>query len=159
VKSKILNLKLTSPARNYSKVNSVPERPVPVAQRTQPAQAQAVPVKHAVVADQERRRGQRVLLRVRASIHVALQGQTTTFDVATLSVNPHGAVIVMKNNLPAETHLVLEHGGTKQCVGCKVARPPRQTPEGFHVPLEFESPAPGFWKIAFPAADWRAEDV
>jgi hypothetical protein len=157
VKSKILNLQLTRPISNYSKVNAIPERPAPVAQ-PEPA-SRAVGVKHAVVAGQERRRGQRVLLRVRASIHVALQGQAATYDVATLSVNPHGAVVVMKSNLPAETHLVLEHRGTKERVGCKVARPARQTAEGFHVPLEFDSPAPGFWKIAFPAADWRPEDV
>lgn len=106
----------------------------------------------------ERRRGQRVLLRVRANVHVALQGQSTTFEVATLSVNPSGALVVMKQSLPAETRLVLEHKGTKERVACKVARPPREMPEGFHVPLEFDSPAPNFWKIAFPPADWRPDD-
>jgi hypothetical protein len=104
------------------------------------------------------RRGQRVLLRVQASVHVALAGQTATFDVATLSVNPLGAIVVMKNNLPAETRLVLEHSGTKQRIACRVVRPPRQMPEGFHVPLEFDSPSPSFWKISFPSADWRPED-
>jgi hypothetical protein len=119
--------------------------------------AQRTPVKQAN-ADPARRRGQRVLLRVRASIHVALQGQATTFDVATLSVGPLGAIVVMKDSLPAETRLVLEHGGTRQRVACKVVRPPRQMPEGFHVPLEFDSPSPDFWKIDFPSVDWRPED-
>ncbi len=40
------------------------------------------------VASHDRKRGQRVLLRIRASIHVALQGNTTTLDAATLSVTP-----------------------------------------------------------------------
>jgi hypothetical protein len=31
-------------------------------------------------------------------------------------------------------------------------------PEGFHVPLEFDSPAPDFWRIVFPPLDWRPED-
>jgi hypothetical protein len=106
----------------------------------------------------ERRRGQRVLLRVRANVHVALQGQSTTFEVATLSVNPSGALVVMKQSLPAETRVVLEHKGTKERVACKVVRAPREMPEGFHVPLEFDSPAPNFWKIAFPPADWRPDD-
>jgi len=44
---------------------------------------------------------------------------------------------------------------TKERVGCKIARPAREMPEGFHIPLEFESPAPNFWGIAFPPADWR----
>jgi len=114
--------------------------------------------KHAVAKD-ERRRSQRVLLRIRASIHVALQGQAETFDVATLSVNPHGAVVVMKQSLPLETRLVLEHNGTKERVGCKVVRPPREMPEGFHVPIEFDAPAPDFWRIDFPPADWRPENL
>jgi hypothetical protein len=106
----------------------------------------------------DRRRGQRVLLRVRASIHVALKGRTETIDVATLSVNPHGAIVVMDCNLAADTRLVLEHAATKECIACKVARPSRKMPEGFHVPLEFDSPAPDFWKIDFPSPDWRPDE-
>jgi hypothetical protein len=113
----------------------------------------------ATITDEQRRRTQRVLLRVRASVHVALQGKMTIHEVATLSVNPHGAIVVMKDNLPADTRLVLEHGSTRQQVACKVARPPKQMPEGFHVPLEFDTPAPGFWHIEFPPADWRPENV
>jgi hypothetical protein len=119
---------------------------------------EASPLKRSPAAD-ERRRTQRVLLRVRASIHVALQGQAKTFDVATLSVNPHGAVVVMNQSLPADTRLVLEHASTKQCVPCKVARAPRHMAEGYHIPLEFDSPAPGFWKIDFPPSDWRPEHL
>jgi hypothetical protein len=111
------------------------------------------------IGGQERRRGQRVLLRIRANIHVALQGQATTLEVATLSVNPCGALVVVKQSLPPETRLVLEHKGTKERIACKVARAPREMPEGFHVALEFDSPAPGFWKIAFPPADWRPDDL
>jgi hypothetical protein len=113
----------------------------------------------AAIASQERKHSQRVLLRIRANIHVALQGKATTLDAATLSVTPQGAVIVMKQSLPADTHLVLEHSSTKERVGCKVARPSRETAEGFHIPLEFEAPAPGFWKIDFPPSDWRPDDV
>ena len=120
--------------------------------------ATATPVK-AAIASAERRRNQRVLLRIRASIHVALQGKNAVLDTATLSVTAQGAVVVMKQNLPAETHLVLEHSGTGQRVDCKVARPPRETSEGFHTPIEFSTPAPGFWKINFPPSDARSEDA
>lgn len=130
--------------------------PTPVAAPQKPA-SQSAEVKHSV-AEQERRRTQRVLLRVRASIHVAMQGQATSFDVATLSVNPHGAVVVMNQSLPADTRVVLEHLGTRERVACKVARPPRQMAEGYHVPLEFDSPAPDFWKIDFPPSDWRPDN-
>jgi hypothetical protein len=120
--------------------------------------ASAASVKPAVSAA-ERRRNQRVLLRIRASIHVALQGKNAVLDAATLSVTPQGAVVVTKQNLPAETHLVLEHRGTGQRVDCRVARPPRETAEGFHTPIEFSTPAPGFWKINFPPSDARPEDA
>jgi hypothetical protein len=106
-------------------------------------------------ASEDRRRTQRVLLRVKANVHVALQGKAVTFDVFTLSVNTQGAVVVMKQSLPPETRLVLEHGSTKERVACKVIRAAKETADGFHVPLEFDSPAPDFWKIAFPPEDWR----
>ena len=107
----------------------------------------------------DRRRGQRVLLRIRASIHVALKGRRETFDVATLSVNPHGAMVLMDCGLEADTRLVLEHWATKERVACKVVRSSQKMPEGFHVPLEFDSPAPDFWKIDFPSPDWRPDET
>ena len=110
------------------------------------------------LAGEERRRSQRVLLRVRASIHVALQGKRITFEAWTLSVNTQGAMLVLTKGLPIDTRLVLEHGATKERVACRVARPSKEMPEGFHVPVEFDSPAPDFWKIAFPPADWRPYD-
>jgi hypothetical protein len=110
------------------------------------------------LADSERRRTQRVLLRVRASIHVALEGQHKTFDAATLSVTRHGAVVVMSQRLPADTQVVLEHAATSERVACKVLRPPRRVAEGYHVPLEFDRPAPNFWKIDFPPSDWQAPE-
>jgi hypothetical protein len=110
------------------------------------------------VATDERRRGQRVFLRVRASIHVALQGKQTTFDAMTVSVSHNGALLVLKQSLPTATRLVLEHAGTKDRVACKVIRSAQSMPEGFHTPIEFETPSPNFWHIAFPPADWRAPD-
>ena len=111
------------------------------------------------VGEQDRRRGQRVMLRVKVKIHVALQGKATTFETATVSVSPIGALVAMERNLAADTRLVLEHTGTRERVACKIARPAREMPDGFHTALEFDSPAGDFWKIAFPPADWHAEDL
>jgi hypothetical protein len=107
---------------------------------------------------EERRRSQRVMLRVRAKVHVALNGVPTTFEVITLNVNVHGALISMSQGVPVETRLVLEHSGTHERMACRVVRPSRETPEGFHVAIEFDSLAPDFWKIAFPPPNWRPED-
>src|ERR1700735_307252 len=105
--------------------------------RTPPAQAASSPVKQ-VIAGEERRRSYRVLLRVGASIHVALQGKPVTFETVTLSVSNHGALVVLRQSLPCETRLVLEHSGTKERVACKVARIAREMPAGVHIPLEFD---------------------
>lgn len=106
----------------------------------------------------DRRRGQRVLLRIHAQIHVALDGKATTFDVSTLSVSPQGALVVLNKCLVSGTRLVLENISTREKVACKVTRQPRESSEGYQVPLEFDSPAPRFWRIAFPPADWRPEE-
>ncbi|MGH9571941.1 MAG: hypothetical protein ACRD40_00205 [Candidatus Acidiferrales bacterium] len=104
-------------------------------------------------------KSQRVLLRVRANIHVAVKGKLSTLQASTVSVNPQGALVLMKEALPAETRLVLEHSSTREKIACRVARAAKEMPEGFHVPVEFDSPSPGFWKIDFPPLDWRPEEI
>ena len=139
------------------KTIATPVKHTPLSLHTPLAKAASLPVKQ-VIAGEERRRSYRVLLRVRASIHVALQGKPVSFETVTLSVSNHGALVVLSQSLPFDTRLVLEHSGTKERVACKVARIAREMPEGFHIPLEFDSPAPNFWRIAFPPSDWRPPD-
>ena len=110
------------------------------------------------VAGEERRRSQRVLLKVKVNIHVALGGKNSTFEVTTLSVNDHGALVAMPRSLALDTRLILEHTLTRQKIPCTVVRTPREMPEGFHTPLEFDKMEPNFWGIAFPPADWRPPD-
>ena len=125
---------------------------------TGPARKKAASAQQ-LAGGEDRRRSQRVLLRVRVEVHVTLQGKPTTHDVITLNVNAHGALVAMKQHLPTGTSVVLEHSATKERMACKVVRPPSETPEGFHTALEFDSVAPDFWKIAFPPANWRPEDT
>ena len=142
----------------------MPSKPVPDAYQPgattlHPPSATAPDSASKGATGEERRRSQRVLLRVRAKVHVALHGTPTTFEVTTLSVNSHGALIALQQNLPTDTRLVLEHEGTKERVTCRVVRPPRETSEGFHTAIEFDSAASDFWRIAFPPSDWRPDDV
>jgi hypothetical protein len=110
-------------------------------------------------ANDQSKRTQRVMIRVRANIHVAVKGKATTLSALTVSVHPQGALVVLKESLPLDTRLVLEHIGTKEKVACRVARAGKEMPEGFHIPVEFDSPAPTFWKIDFPPTDWRPEET
>ena len=64
----------------------------------------------------------------------------------------------MPRSLPLDYRVVLEHTSTGSKVTCKMVRPAREMPEGFHVPLEFDSAEPNFWGIAFPPSDWRPPD-
>ena len=140
--------------------NVHPAKPkeVPSAKREAPPSAASHTLAGQKKRVDERHRTQRVLLRTRAQIHVAVGGKLATIDVTTLSVTPAGAVVVASKNLPPETRLVLEHPVTKQKVACKVVRAGREMPEGFHVPIEFDSPAADFWGIAFPPRDWNVAD-
>jgi hypothetical protein len=154
---KIENLNLPTASRSAMPAQkSVSPSRTSVASTTAVAAAQ--PSAMRPIAGEERRRSQRVLLRVRAQVHVALEGKATTFEVLTLNVNPHGALVVVDKFLASGTRLVLENRTTRERVACRVARPPRESPEGFQIPLEFDSPAPQFWRITFPPADWRPED-
>jgi len=115
-----------------------------------------VPARQKVqLAQPERRHAQRVTLRVAASVHVALQGKPASFEATTVSVSSAGALLVLEKGLVPETRLVLEHGQTRERVACRVTRPAREISEGFQVAVEFDSPAPNFWGIAFPPSDWH----
>jgi hypothetical protein len=160
---KIDNLKLApgKPGTQQAKTVGTPVTPGGTAPKPNPAAiapAQGAAGARLAVAGEERRRSQRVLLRVRVNVHVALGSKHSTFEVTTLSVNDHGALIAMPRSLALDTQLVLEHALTKKQVACKVARVPREMPEGFHTPLEFDATEPNFWGIAFPPADWRPPD-
>lgn len=149
MKLQTLGVAPTKAANSPVKSAQSTARPVSVATKQAPAAPRQM------IAGEERRRSQRVLLRTRANIHVALKGATQSFEVTTLSVNSHGAVVVMEKNLPLDSPLVLENAATKERIACRITRPPREMPEGYHVPVEFDSPAPNFWGIAFPPSDWR----
>jgi len=97
---------------------------------------------------EERRRAQRVLLRMPVLVHIAnkpeaIQGFTHT-------VSATGAMIILKEGIPQGTKFILENPRTQQKVEVNVARPPQMNQEGSLVPVEFLSPAPLFWNIVFP---------
>ncbi len=120
------------------------------------AAIQGMPQVNTIAA--ERRRGRRVLLRIRANVHVMLKGREEMLEVTTLSVNPAGAMLVCPKNLTPQTEFVLEHAATKQTIPCLVVSAAKQVPDGFHVPISFDAPAPNFWKIDFPPEDWKPHD-
>jgi hypothetical protein len=96
---------------------------------------------------EERRRAQRVLLRINVTVQVAgkqpIQGNTHT-------VSATGAMIILAEPLPEGTKLTLENLKTGNKVEARVARAAQVTSEGALVPVEFMTAAPIFWNVFFP---------
>jgi hypothetical protein len=95
---------------------------------------------------EERRRSQRVLVRMPVVLHVGgnkVEGNTHT-------VSAGGAMIILKEGLSEGTKVTVENPATKAKVDAKVVRPPQMNQEGSLVPVEFATPSPTFWNIFFP---------
>jgi hypothetical protein len=111
--------------------------------------------KSAGAVAEDRRRSQRVMLRVAISAHLKSGDTVTTIEGHTLVVNTHGAMLCMPQNVPAETHFELEHKRTRERKRARVTRKPQSSPEGWLVPVEFEEKAEDFWHVSFPPPNWK----
>ncbi|MFZ0335633.1 MAG: PilZ domain-containing protein [Candidatus Acidiferrales bacterium] len=104
----------------------------------------------------ERRRSQRVTLRVSVKLHVSIEGKPATVQAFTADVNDHGALLISPESFLPDERFVLEHSHSRSRMGCRVTRKSQATVGGFQVAVEFDEKAPGFWHIAFPPTDWKA---
>lgn len=98
--------------------------------------------------NEERRRAQRVLLRM--PIVIYLQGKANPLHGFTHTVSASGAMIILPEGLSQGTKLLLENPKTNKKVEAHVVRPPQMNPEGSLIPVEFIAPSPQFWNIFFP---------
>ena len=98
--------------------------------------------------NEERRRAQRVLLRMPVLIH--LPGKANPINGFTHTVSATGAMVILPEGLSTGTKLSIENPKTQKKVEAHVVRPPQMNPEGSLVPIEFSSPSPQFWNIFFP---------
>jgi hypothetical protein len=97
---------------------------------------------------EERRRAQRVLLRMPVLVHIA--NNPKPVEGVTHTVSASGAMIILKEGIPQGTKFTLENPKTQQKVEVNVVRPPQMNQEGSLIPIEFLAPAPQFWNIFFP---------
>jgi hypothetical protein len=112
----------------------------------------------ALMPGEERRRSQRVIIRVPVTLLVTENGQTVKISAHTVAVNIHGAMIECPRSLEADTTLEVVNGRTDEKVASRVTRAPRDSSEGFLIPVEFTSPSPNFWQITFPPSNWKAPE-
>ena len=97
---------------------------------------------------EERRRAQLVLLRM--PVHVHIEGKPEPVRGITHTVSENGGLIVLPDPLTVGTKVRVENQKTQKSVEARVARPPQISGEGSLIPIEFTTPAPGFWGIVFP---------
>lgn len=97
---------------------------------------------------EERRRAQRVLLKIHVLVHVV--GKDKPLEAHTHTVSASGGMLILKEGLAEGTKVVVENPKTATKVEAKVARPPQMSHEGSLVPVEFSAPSPNFWGIFFP---------
>jgi hypothetical protein len=112
----------------------------------------------ALMPGEERRRSQRVIIRVPITLVMANNGQTTRIAAHTVAVNIHGAMVVCPRPLDADAKLDLVNGRTDEKIGSRVTRSPRESSEGYLIPVEFTTPSPTFWQITFPPTNWKAPE-
>ena len=111
-----------------------------------------------VAPHDERRRSQRVRLRVSVKLHVSIPGKPETIEGQTADVNDNGALLTCLESFPMNARFILEHKSSRQRVGCRVTRTPNAIQGGFLVPVEFDTATQGFWHISFPPTDWKAPE-
>jgi hypothetical protein len=112
-----------------------------------------------LLTGEERRRSQRVILKIPVTLQVPVGAKTITVHAATVSVNDHGAMVLCSRSFTADTKLELRNDRTGDKMTCRVTRAAIENSDGFLIPVEFASPDPAFWRISFPPRDWKpAED-
>ena len=114
--------------------------------------------KGAAVQMEDRRRSQRVVIRVPVTVQVKAAGETTTFAAHTVAVNDHGAMLASPQMIAVNTQIDNTNDRTQQRVTARVTRTPPESSEGYLIPVEFISAAPGYWQISFPPKDWKPVD-
>ena len=113
----------------------------------------------ALMAGEERRRSQRVIIRVPITLEATMVGQKVKADAFTVAVNIHGAMVLSPRSFDADTRLEMRNDRTGENIGVRVTRAPRESAEGYLIPLEFVTPAPKFWQISFPPENWKSSGL
>jgi hypothetical protein len=102
-----------------------------------------------------RRRSQRVLMKVPVKISgQAANGTNFEEETHTLSISPHGALLVLIPTVQRGQRFILANLQTKAALECVVAHLERVPGEPMQVGVEFSLPNPAFWRVAFPPKDW-----
>lgn len=103
------------------------------------------------------RRSQRIEMNVPVVVYrTRREGPQFCENTQTLVINAHGALMDLTDMVAPRQRLQVqnpESGDNLECRVVSVKKEPIGPPK---VAVEFTQPAPSFWRIAFPPADWNA---
>ena len=103
------------------------------------------------------RRSQRIELNVPLVVYRAPgQGQLFYESTQTLVVSAHGALIGLTDVVAPRQKLRMQNANTGENLECQVVSVRKAQIGPPRVAVEFMQARPGFWRIAFPPADWKS---
>lgn len=103
-----------------------------------------------------RRRSQRVLMQVPVRIRgTNAQGQPFDEHTETLAINAHGALILLNTRVTSGSIIKMKHSKTEEELECHIAFLGPVRNGRAEIGLEFSTPRPTFWRVAFPPEDWN----
>jgi len=104
-----------------------------------------------------RRRSERVMLQIPVVVRAtARDGKKVEEETQTSVVNAHGGLIKLQMEIQTGQPILLINAKTKMEQSCRVVRVETSVGGQSAVAFEFDRPAPQFWPIVFPPADWAA---
>lgn len=103
------------------------------------------------------RRSERVVARIRIKVSRREDGGSVfSEDTQTLVVNAHGALLALAMTVRPGDPLTLKNAMSSEEKQVRVVRVGEKQAPPREIAVEFTSPAPHFWHINFPPADWKA---
>jgi hypothetical protein len=107
-----------------------------------------------------RRRSERVVLRMRVLVVAEDEERKQIQEEAeTQVVNAHGGLLRIKQHLHIGQSFLLNNPKNGEEISCRVVRTEEDGMDAFKVAFEFDRPAPNFWPVSFPPADWAGAKV
>ena len=112
-------------------------------------------VTHTPMRASARRRSQRVLMQVGIRIRGKdAQGNDFEEFTETLAINAHGALVLLNARVTSGAVVQMKHNKTEEEQECHVAFLGPVRSGRAEIGLEFSTPRPTFWRVAFPPEDW-----